>query len=251
MSLRGRPSRSIALAATISACVESRPPLTPMTTFGLADRVAAAAPARRPGCCRPRSSPGRAARRRRARTGSGRPCGAARCRRSGGLELELDGAELVVAACAAAVVVEGALPQPLLAQPVEVDVDDRARGGPSGNRSVSAEQVAALVDHRLAVPGQVGASTRPGPRPRRGTPRCSVRSRLRTSSRRSSARRDGDRAAGEVGQHGRAGQRGLGARRDRHPHVLADLDVQHAARARRSAAKSRSGPNGTSLAAEP
>jgi hypothetical protein len=34
MSLRGRPSRSIDLAATISACVESRPPLTPMTTFG-------------------------------------------------------------------------------------------------------------------------------------------------------------------------------------------------------------------------
>ena len=34
MSLRGRPSRSIALAATISAWVESRPPETPMTTLG-------------------------------------------------------------------------------------------------------------------------------------------------------------------------------------------------------------------------
>ena len=34
MSLRSRPSRSIAFAATISACVESRPPLTPITTFG-------------------------------------------------------------------------------------------------------------------------------------------------------------------------------------------------------------------------
>ena len=41
---------------------------------------------------------------------------------------------------------------------------------------------------------------------------------------------DGDRAAGEVGQHGRPGERGLGARRHRHPHVLADLDVQHEAR---------------------
>ena len=41
---------------------------------------------------------------------------------------------------------------------------------------------------------------------------------------------DGDRAAGQVGQHRRAGQRGLGARRHRHPHVLADLDVQHEAR---------------------
>ena len=34
MSLRGRPARSIALAATISAWVESSPPETPMTTFG-------------------------------------------------------------------------------------------------------------------------------------------------------------------------------------------------------------------------
>ena len=34
MSLRGLPSRSIARAATISAWVESRPPETPMTTFG-------------------------------------------------------------------------------------------------------------------------------------------------------------------------------------------------------------------------
>ena len=34
MSLRGRSQRSIAFAATISAWVESRPPETPMTTFG-------------------------------------------------------------------------------------------------------------------------------------------------------------------------------------------------------------------------
>ena len=33
-SLRGRPSRSIALQATMSACVESRPPLTPITALG-------------------------------------------------------------------------------------------------------------------------------------------------------------------------------------------------------------------------
>ena len=36
-SLRGRPSRSIALHATSSACVVSSPPLTPMTGFGRAD----------------------------------------------------------------------------------------------------------------------------------------------------------------------------------------------------------------------
>ena len=35
MSLRGRPRRSIARAATIRAWVESSPPDTPMTTFGL------------------------------------------------------------------------------------------------------------------------------------------------------------------------------------------------------------------------
>ena len=34
MSLRGRPNRSIALAATMSAWVESRPPETPITTRG-------------------------------------------------------------------------------------------------------------------------------------------------------------------------------------------------------------------------
>ena len=34
MSDRGRPSLSIALAATMTAWVESRPPLTPTTTFG-------------------------------------------------------------------------------------------------------------------------------------------------------------------------------------------------------------------------
>ena len=38
---------------------------------------------------------------------------------------------------------------------------------------------------------------------------------------------DRDRAAGQVGQHRRPGQRRLRRRRHRHPHVLADLDVQH------------------------
>ncbi len=42
MSVRGRPSRSIALAATISAWVESSPPLTPMTIFGCQLSVAIA-----------------------------------------------------------------------------------------------------------------------------------------------------------------------------------------------------------------
>ena len=35
MSERGRPSSSMVRAATSSACVESRPPETPITTLGL------------------------------------------------------------------------------------------------------------------------------------------------------------------------------------------------------------------------
>ena len=35
MSLRGRPARSIACAATMSAWVESRPPETPMTSLSI------------------------------------------------------------------------------------------------------------------------------------------------------------------------------------------------------------------------
>lgn len=42
MSLRGRPSRSIAFAATMSAWVLSSPPLTPMTIFGCHVSVAIA-----------------------------------------------------------------------------------------------------------------------------------------------------------------------------------------------------------------
>ena len=45
MSLRGRPARSIAWAATSSAWVESSPPETPMTTFG--------SPIARSRCCKP------------------------------------------------------------------------------------------------------------------------------------------------------------------------------------------------------
>ena len=45
---------------------------------------------------------------------------------------------------------------------------------------------------------------------------------------------DGDVAGREVGQHRGAGQRGERARRQRDPQVLADLDVQHEARAGRA-----------------
>ena len=75
---------------------------------------------------------------------------------AGGVERELDLGELrLPIAGVAPVVVEGALAHPLLADPVEVDVDDRAPRA-VGEALGLGEQVAALVDHRLAVPGQVG-----------------------------------------------------------------------------------------------
>ena len=72
------------------------------------------------------------------------------------VELELDGAEAVGAVRERApVVIERALPLPLLAEQVEVDVGHR-RAGPLGEALALREQVAVLVDHRHAVPRQVG-----------------------------------------------------------------------------------------------
>ena len=124
----------------------------------------------------------------------------------------------------AAVVVERAHADPLGAQQLEVDVGDAALRAPSGKRGDSASEHAVLVDHRLAVPRQIGG--------RLALARGGVDVGGQASRRRRAAQQgavlgatDGDRAAAQVDQHGGAGQRGLGARRDRHPHVLADLDV--------------------------
>ena len=126
----------------------------------------------------------------------------------------------------AAVVVEGAHPQPLLPQQVEVHVGDGDRVAEREALGLG-QQRAVLVDHGLAVPGQVGGRlARARPRRRRRRP-GSATDAERHSSLRSSARPDRDRAARQVDQHRGAGQRGLGARRDRDPHVLADLRVQH------------------------
>ena len=248
MSARGRPSRSIARAATISAWVESSPPETPITILRLPDRV------------QPLLEPGHldvvglvaVQRQPRGVVGDERePVDlAAQPDVAGGrVELELDDAELPDAlVVGAAVVVEGALAQPLLADPVEVDVGDaapRPLGEPLGLR----QQVAALVDQRLAVPRQVGGRLA---LPRGGVEvrRVAARARRRDQQPSVLGAGDGDRAAREVGEHGRPGQRGLRTRRDRHPHVLADLDVQRSP-GTSSASKIRSGPNGTSSPAEP
>ena len=143
----------------------------------------------------------------------------------GRLQLPVHGAEarrtFVVGA---AVVVEGPLAQTLLAQPVEVDVGDRA-ARPVGEALALLEQVAALVYQRLAVPAQVGG------RLALACGRIDVRrraARARTADQQPSVlrARHGDRASRQVGKDGGTRQRGLGTRRDRHPHVLADLDVE-------------------------
>ncbi len=143
---------------------------------------------------------------------------------AGGVERHLDRAELRDPLVeGAAVVVEGALSQPLLTEPHQVDVGDRpARtvGEPLG----LVEQLAHLEHHRLPVPREVGARLA---EPRRGvhvgreaTLGCRLHEEPAVLG---AADRDG--AAGEVDQHGGAGERRLRARRHRHPHVLADLDV--------------------------
>ena len=243
MSLRGRPRRSIALAATIRAWVESSPPETPMTIFGLADRPKS--------LLQPRDLDvvGLEA-------VQGQPLGivghereavdlAAQADVAGrGLEVELDGPEgLDPIRVSAAIVVEGALPEPFLAESVEVDVGHAALRG-LGKALGLGEQVAALVDHRLAVPREVGGRL---PRPGGGIEVRRVAARAGRAHEQSSilGAGDGDRAAREVREHGRAGQGGLGARRDRHPHVLAHLDVQVSVPAR--PAPRRSGPARTAL----
>ena len=80
------------------------------------------------------------------------------------------------------------------------------------------------MDHRLAVPGQVGARLAEaggavdvgGQVPGRG--RAAHEAAVLGAS-------DGDRRARDVDQHGRPGQGGARARRHRDPHVLADLHV--------------------------
>ena len=187
-------------------------------------RVAAAAPGPRPGCCRPRSSPARAGRGRRARRGSARPC--ARSPRSsiGGSRRKATRRKLGRRRAAAAVVVEGAHARALLAQQVEIDVGDRDLVA-GGEALGLGEHRAVLEDRGLAVPGEVGRRFRPRRRRRRDRPRGSAPT---ATGRGAAACRPcrsvmllAERLASTVAP---ASAR-LGARRHRHPEVLADLGV--------------------------
>ncbi len=127
-----------------------------------------------------------------------------------------------------AVVLERALPGPLLAEKVEVDVGD-------GELRILleagalAELPAVLEDARLPVPGQVGgrlALPGGGVEVRREAPH-----RLRSAEDAAGVgAADGDRTAGQVGEHGGPGERQATGRRHRHEHVLADLDADGQAR---------------------
>ncbi len=208
----------------MSACVLSRPPLTPMTTLGCADGLEPLLEAR------DLDVVGLVAVERETLLVVGHEGEAVDLAEQADVvgrrvELELDGAEAVGASGEGApVVVEGALALALLAQQVEVDVGD---GGPRtlGEALALGEQRAVLVDHRHAVPRQVGRALALA----RGGIEVGGEAAGRRAAREQVAvlgARDGDRRAGDVGEDRRAGEGRLVARRHRHPHVLAHLDVQ-------------------------
>ena len=142
----------------------------------------------------------------------------------GRVQPEGDGPEAGRRRGVAPVVVEGALPHAVLPQQVEVDIGDgdlrtaRKAGGLRQQRAV-------LPDLRLAVPGDLGRGFAGagggigiGGKAAGGLRLAEHPPRLRLA--------DGDRAAADVEQHRRAGQRRGRTRRDRHPEILADLGVQ-------------------------
>ena len=138
-------------------------------------------------------------------------------------ELERDLAQRSRRAEAQTVVVVAAVALTRLADGTEVDVRD-AGARALGEALSLGEQGALVVDHRLAVPREVGG------RLALAAGRVDVR---RQRAERLALNReaalggltDGDGRTGEVHEDARTREGGLGRRRDRHPYVLADLDV--------------------------
>ena len=221
------PSRSIAFATTISACVESRPPETPITTRSHASRAAGAAPARRPGCCRPRSNPAPAAR------GSAGTKGKRSIRASQAdivgrwIEPERDAS----GSCRHRHRASGGCRRtsPAARAPAAAG-RDRRRRPPSDRRPESARsrpalhpfskieacpsQARSVVDFAGAGGGiEIGREAARRLRSAQQSPRLGLA--------------DRDVARREVGEDGRAGQRRVRARRHRHPEILANLRVNN------------------------
>ena len=235
MFSRGRPSQSMARAATISACVESRPPETPMTARFDAGRLQPRGQALDLDVVGLVAILARAGRDRPARTGSARPRAGAGPASAGRVAAR---SAIVRKSAARSRFLAALSPKrvdahALLADAAEVDV-----GGDEGRVAREAlrlgEPVAAFVDRGMPVPGEVGGRfARPGGRVdvgRDGARRLAgaeQAARLRLA--------DGDVAGRQVDEHSAPGQRRLGGRRQRHPEVLADLDVEgHADRSRRA-----------------
>ncbi len=113
-------------------------------------------------------------------------------------------------------------------EPIEVDV--------GGDQAVVlrvalglSELIAVLIDQRLTVPGEVGSRlARPGGRVYVGAQRARRMAGAELAPILGLA--DKNVAGRQVGQHRRAGQSGVGARRNRRPDVLADLDVNRQVR---------------------
>ncbi len=141
----------------------------------------------------------------------------------GRVELEVHGAEHRVGVLGAAVVVERALAQAILAQAVEIDVGDRVTR-PFGKALGLGEQHAAFVDEGLSVPREVVR--------RLALARCRVGVGREAAQRLRLAQdlavfgaRDRDRAARQVEQHRGSGEGRRRRRRNRNPHVFADFGV--------------------------
>ena len=153
-----------------------------------------------------------------------------------------------VDAVVAAVVVERAHPQPFRAQQFEVHVGDRA--------PLPLGKTLGLREAARRSPRSSSGRPRPGrwwirplpPRRRRRRPGSAT-----TRSAPAGAvlgAPDRDRAAGQVGQHRRARQRRLRARRDG-TNMSSQISTCSTKPGRSAAANSRSGPNGTVGAADP
>ena len=116
---------------------------------------------------------------------------------------------------------EAGLAHPLLREAVEVDV------GADELRLVAealglGQELAVLVDHGVAVPGQIGGRLAVA-RARIEVGREAAAGLARHELAPVVGLAHGDVGGREIQQHRGAGQRGVGRRRHRHPEVLADL----------------------------
>ncbi len=124
-------------------------------------------------------------------------------------------------------VVEAGRPHPILTQAVEIEIGEKEPG--SFRKALAlGQEFGVLVDQRVSVPGEIrGRLARSG----RGVEICrDAAAGLRGAQQPPVVRlADGGVAGGEIDQDRGAGERCIGAGRDRHPKVFADLDMDREA----------------------